>query len=166
MVFAWSHILFARLNGAHTWCEGMHAMCMGTITNMHVSMESMYSAWTLLQVDKEYMHVSKNLGHGSMEHMYDLGLKQCLCNCHDFYVVYKHWLMSMCMLDMHTVMYATQVDKHGAMAHMHGVHMHIYGAMAQRHGVHGSHGTLHGSREQIKAHGTYVFTWWSIDVNA
>ena len=65
-------------------------MCMGTITNMHISMGSMYSAWTLLQVDKEYMHVSKNLGHGSMEHMYDLGLKKCLCNCHDFYVVYKH----------------------------------------------------------------------------
>ena len=84
MVFAWSHILFARLNDEHTWCEGMHAMCMGTVTNMHVSMESMYSTWTLLQVDKEYMHVSKNLGHGSMEHMYDLGLKQCLCNCHNF----------------------------------------------------------------------------------
>ena len=59
MFFAWFHILFARLNGTHTWCEGMHATCMGTITNMHVSMESMYSAWTLLQVDKEYMHVSK-----------------------------------------------------------------------------------------------------------
>ena len=107
MIFAWSHILFARLNGAHTWCEGMHAMCIGTITNMHVSMESMYSAWILFQVDKEYMHVSKNLGHGSMEHMYDLGLKQCLCNCHNFYVVYKHWLVSMCMHDMHTVMYVT-----------------------------------------------------------
>ena len=105
MIFAWSYLLFARLNGGHTWCEGMHAMCMCTITNMHVSMESMYSAWTLLQVDKEYMHVSKNLGHGSMEHMYDLGLKQCLHNCHDFYVVYKHWLVSMCMHDMHTVMY-------------------------------------------------------------
>ena len=86
MVFAWSHILFARINGVHTWCEGMHAMCLGTITNMHMSMESMHCAWTLLQVDKEYMHVSKNLGHGSMEHMYDLGLKQCLCNCHNFYV--------------------------------------------------------------------------------
>ena len=59
MVFAWSHILFTRLNGAHTWCEGMHAMCMGTITNMHVSMESMFSAWTLLQVAKECIHVSK-----------------------------------------------------------------------------------------------------------
>ena len=166
MVSIWPHILFARLNGVRTWCEGMHAMCMGTITNMHISMESMYSAWTLLQVDKEYMHVSKNLGHGSMEHMYDLGLKQCLCNCCNFYVVYKHWLVSMCMHDRYTVMYVAQVDKHGPMAHMDGVHMHIYGAMAQRQGVHGCYGTLHGSREQIKAHGAYVFTWWSIDFNA
>ena len=58
-----------------------------------------------MQVDKEYMHVSKTLGHGSMEHMYDLGLKPCLCNCHDFFVVYKHLLVSMCMHDMHIVMY-------------------------------------------------------------
>ena len=60
MIFAWSHILFARLNGAHTWCEGMHAMCLGTITDKHFSMESMHSARILLQVDKEYMHVLKN----------------------------------------------------------------------------------------------------------
>ena len=105
MVVAWSHILFARLKGAPTRCEGMHAMCLGTITSMYVSMESMYSAWTLLQFDKKYMHVSKNLGHGSIEHMYDLDLKQCLCNCHDFYVVYKYWLVSMCMPNMHTFMH-------------------------------------------------------------
>ena len=54
----------------------------------------------------------------------------------------------------------------GAMACMKNVHMHIYGAMAQRQGVHGCYGTMHGSKEQIKAHGAYVFTWWSIDLNA
>ena len=58
------------------------------------------------------------------------------------------------------------MDKHGATTCMHDVHMPIYGAMAQRQGVHGCYGTLHGSSEQIKAHGAYVFTWWSIDVNA
>ena len=42
------------------------------------------------------------------------------------------------------------------MAHMHGLYMHIYGAMAQRQGVHGCYGTLHGSNEQIKAHGAYI----------
>ena len=146
--------------------ERMHGVkvcmqCVWLPSNMHVSMESMYSAWTLLQVHNEYMHVSKHHGHGSMEHMYDLGLKQYLCNCHNFYVVYKHWLVSMCMYDMHTVMYVAYVDKHGAMEYMHGVHMHICGAMALRQGVHGCHGTLHGSREQVK-HTVHMFLHGSL----
>ena len=58
------------------------------------------------------------------------------------------------------------MDKHGAMAHMHDVHMPIYGTMAQRHGLQGSHGTLHGSREQVKAHGAYVFMWQSMVLSA
>ena len=85
-----------------------------------------------------------------MEHMYDLGLKQCLCNFHDFYVVYKHWLVSMCMHDMHTAMYVAYVDRHGAMPCTHDVYMHICGAMAHKNGLQGSHGTLYGSREQEK----------------
>ena len=81
-------------------------------------------------------------------------------------MTFMHDYGSRCMHDMHIIMYVASVDKHGAMAHMHGVHMHIYGAMAQRQSVHGCYGTLRGSSEQIKAHGAYVFTWWSIDFNA
>ena len=57
------------------------------------------------------------------------------------------------------------MDRHGAMACMHGVHMPIYGAMAQRHGLEGSHGTLYGSREQVK-HTMHMFLcdilWFSM----
>ena len=62
----------------------------------------------------------------------------------------------MCMHDMHTIIYGAQVDMHGAMAHMHEVHMQICGAMALRQGVHGCHGTLHGSKGQVK-HTVHMF---------